>query len=272
MAPDSASPHTRPSLLAPDEGAPFEVLNGDAGGRLLLVCDHAANRVPRALGDLGLAHTDLLRHIGWDIGAAAVTRELVALTGAPAVMTRFSRLVVDCNRALFHESLMPTISDRTEIPGNKGLGGHLREARIAQLFAPYHAEIDRQVDRLQAASGVTPVIVSIHSFTPVMDGFERPWELGVLWNEDPRLPLPLLDILRRDAALTVGDNEPYTARDGFGYTLDMHGDARGLANALIEIRQDLIDTDQGAAKWAARLATALAEALDDPALYRTPRD
>ena len=268
MAPDSTEAPTDTSLLAPDERPPFELLDGVAGGRLLLICDHASNLVPRALADLGLPHAELRRHIGWDIGAAAVTRHLVALTGAPAVMTRYSRLVVDCNRSPDHPGLIPPESDRTAVPGNADLPAAARAARMAALYAPYRAEIDRQIDRLTAASGVDPVLVSIHSFTPVMDGLARPWEIGVLWNRDPRLPVPLIERLRRDPALTVGDNEPYSAREGFGHTLDTHGDGRGLANALIEIRQDLIDTENGARDWAVRIKAALDAVLDDPALYR----
>lgn len=244
------------------------MLNGGAGGRLLLVCDHASNVVPRALDDLGLPHHELRRHIGWDIGAAAVTRHLVAAMDVPAVMTRFSRLVVDCNRAPDHAGLIPPVSDLTEIPGNRGLTSEARAARMAELYEPYHAELDRQIDRLTALSGADPVIVSIHSFTPVMDGIERPWEIGVLWNVDPRLPVPLIDRLRRERELTVGDNQPYSAREGFGHTLDTHGDGRGLANALVEVRQDLIDTEHGARDWAARIKSALDDVLVDPALYR----
>lgn len=270
MVPDTAAPNTDLPLLAPDEGPPFEVLNGAAGGRLLLLCDHASNLVPRSLNDLGLPHVELRRHIGWDIGAAAVTRQLVALTGAPAVMTRFSRLVIDCNRAPDHAGLIPPVSDLTPVPGNEGLSDTARAARMAALFTPYHAEIDRQIDRLRTAAGVDPVLVSIHSFTPVMDGLARPWQIGILWNEDARLPLPLLDHLRRDETLTVGDNEPYSAREGFGHTLDTHGDGRGLANALIEIRQDLIDTEHGAVDWAERVKAALDAVLGEPALYGAP--
>lgn len=259
---------TRLPILASDEPPPFEVLNGAAGGRLLLVCDHASNLVPRSRADLGLPHVELRRHIGWDIGAAAVTRHLVALTGAPAVLTCYSRLVIDCNRSPDHPGLILPVSDRTRVPGNTDLSDEEREARLAELFCPYHAEIDRQIDRLQSLSGAAPVIVSIHSFTPVMDGIERPWQVGILWNQDGRLPLPLIARLRREPDLTVGDNEPYSAREGFGHTLEWHGDGRHLANALVEIRQDLIDTDHDAVAWAERLKRILDDVLDDPALYR----
>jgi len=257
-------------LLRPDEPAPFEVYNADAGGRLLLVCDHAANRVPQRLANLGVSGAELARHIGWDIGAADVTYRLADRLGAPAVLAGYSRLVIDCNRSLDHASLIPIESDRTPVPGNTDLSTRQREARIAALFDPYHDAIAEQIEQLHALcrDGEAPVVVSIHSFTPVFDGIERPWHTGVLWNVDPRLPLPLIARLRTDSQLIVGDNEPYSARDGFGHTLEVHGDGNGLANALIEIRQDLIDTHSGADAWAERLAHALGDVLMDEALYR----
>ena len=262
---------TTPSLLQVAEPLPYELYNEDAGGRLLLVCDHASNRVPQRLEQLGLSDAELARHIGWDIGAADVTRQLSDRLGAPAVLANYSRLAIDCNRSLDHPGLILDESDRTPVPGNMGLDAAQRQVRIDTLFRPYHAAVDEQVDRMRELNGgeATPVVVSIHSFTPVFDGFERPWHIGVLWNDDPRLPVPLIARLRADKDLVVGDNEPYSAREGFGHTLERHGDEGGLANALIEIRQDLIDTHHGVAAWAERLAVVLQETLMDEALYRS---
>jgi len=234
------------------------------------VCDHASNRIPQRLDNLGLSDAELARHIGWDIGAADVTYRLSDRLGAPAVLAGYSRLAIDCNRSLDHSDLILAESDRTPVPGNAGLAAAQRQARIDALFRPYHAAVDEQVDRLRSLCrpGETPVVISIHSFTPVFVGIERPWHIGVLWNDDPRLPVPLIARLRQERDLRVGDNEPYSARDGFGHTLERHGDAGGLANALIEIRQDLIDTSQGAVAWADRLAGVLQESLADEALYR----
>ncbi len=259
-----------PGLLLPGEPPPFELYNEDAGGRLLLVCDHASNRVPGRLDMLGLSDAELARHIGWDIGAAEVTRQLSDRLGAPAVLAGYSRLVVDCNRSLDHPGLILAESDRTAVPGNAGLSEEQRQVRIAELFEPYHAAVDDLVARLRSLCGPdqAPVVISIHSFTPVFDGIERPWQIGVLWNLDPRLPVPLIERLRESEDLTVGDNQPYSAREGFGHTLERHGDEGGLANALIEVRQDLIDTHHGAAAWAERLATVLRETLADENLYR----
>lgn len=269
---DDTAAQTAPleRLLEPGDPPAFELYNESAGGRLLLVCDHASNRVPQRLENLGLNDAELARHIGWDIGAADVTRALSDLLGAPAVLAGYSRLAIDCNRSLDHPGLILAESDRTPVPGNVGLDDAQRQARIDELFRPYHAAVDEQVDRLRDLCGPDewPVVISIHSFTPVFDGFERPWHVGVLWNDDLRLPVPLIARLREDAELVVGDNEPYSARQGFGHTLERHGDAGGLANALIEIRQDLIDTHHGAVEWAQRLAAVLQETLMDDALYR----
>ena len=261
---------TAPGLLRPDEPMPYELYNESAGGRLLLVCDHASNRIPDRLEKLGLSDADLVRHIGWDIGAADVTYRLSDRFGAPAVLAGYSRLVIDCNRSLDNPGLILAESDRTPVPGNGGLSDAQRQDRIGALYNPYHAALAGQIERLCAQYGPNeaPVVVSIHSFTPVFEDIERPWHIGVLWDSDPRLPELLLARLREDKDLVVGDNEPYSAREGFGHTLETHGDGNGLANALIEIRQDLIDTHHGAAAWAERLAVVLQDTLVDEALFR----
>ncbi|MCZ6590544.1 MAG: N-formylglutamate amidohydrolase [Alphaproteobacteria bacterium] len=268
---DSAAQNvTGPGLLHSGEPLPYELYNERAGGRLLLVCDHGSNRVPDSLEMLGLSDAELARHIGWDIGAADVTYRLSDRLGAPAVLASYSRLVIDCNRALDHPGLILAESDHTLVPGNVGLSETQRQSRVDEFFEPYHAAIADQIERMRVlcGPGEAPVAVSIHSFTPVFDGIERPWHVGVLWNIDPRLAEPLIARLREDNDLIVGDNEPYSAREGFGHTLETQGDGNGLANALIEIRQDLIDTHPGAAEWAERLAVVLEETLVDEALYR----
>lgn len=253
-------------LLAPDEPRPFDLVNSGGKAPLLLLCDHATRFIPRALGRLGLDERALARHIAWDIGIAEVTRRLAARLDAPAVLSHFSRLVVDPNRRLDNPTLMPEISDGTVIPGNRDLDPAARQARIDTFYRPYHAAIADQLAALMSA-GRVPVLISMHSFTPVMHGVARPWEIGVLWNRDPRLPLPLMERLRA-AGFVVGDNEPYSGADGHGYTQHTHADSRGLANVLIEVRQDLIDSEAGVALWADRLGAALEAVLADPVLYR----
>lgn len=252
--------------MAADEPRPFEFVNPGGKAPVLLICDHATRFVPRALKRLGLDETALGRHIAWDIGIAELTRDLAKRLDAPAVFSHFSRLIVDPNRQLDNPTLIPELSDGTVVPGNRGLDAAQRAARVDTFFRPYHDAIDGRLDAMLAA-GTTPVLISMHSFTPIMHGLQRPWEIGILWNRDPRLPRPLMDRLRGEG-LTVGDNEPYSGADGHGFTQHTHGDRRGLANVLIEVRQDLIDTRQGAAEWAGRLGAALKEVLRDPALYR----
>jgi predicted N-formylglutamate amidohydrolase len=265
---DGSTAGTRP-LLAEDEPAPVWTYNAEADSDLLLVCDHADNFVPRALDALGVPARALERHIAYDIGIAPVTRMMADALGAPAVFSHFSRLIVDPNRQLDDPTLTPAIADETVVPRNRELSAEELEARLQSFFWPYHAAVARQLDAM-AARGRTPVLVSMHSFTPVLRGRERPWEIGVLWDYDPRLPVPMME---RAAARgwTVGDNEPYSARDGHGYTQHVHGDKRGLANALVELRQDLIDTQRGQRAWAAEMVALLRPLLDDPELYKPSR-
>lgn len=254
-------------LLADDEPAAFELIHPEGRAPVVLVCDHATRFIPRVLKSLGLDETELARHIAWDIGAAEVTRHLSALLDAPAVISHFSRLVVDPNRKLDHLSLIPEVSDGVPIPGNENLTSVDREIRLQTFFHPYQNAIARVLEERAELTGVEPVLISLHSFTPVMEGVERPWKIGVLWNKDGRLAQPFIDRLRA-SGIMVGDNEPYSGRIGFGYTTDVHGDGRGRANILIEIRQDLIDTHHGAREWAALVGQVLSETLKNPNLYK----
>ena len=261
-APETGTGRIR--LHAADEPAPFEVFNEGGRAPIVLLCDHASRFVPRALDNLGLSEAELSRHIAWDIGIADVTRDLATRLNAPAVLSHFSRLVVDPNRALDDPTLVPQLSDGVIVPANRNLPAADRQARIEAFHRPYHDAVARVLDTL-AARGPAPALISMHSFTPVMKGVERPWQIGILWNRDARLPAPLMERLRAEG-LTVGDNEPYSGRDNHGHTLHVHAEPRGLANVLIEVRQDLIDTHHGAAEWAARLHRALADVLDAPAI------
>jgi predicted N-formylglutamate amidohydrolase len=258
---------TLPSLLGAGDPAPVERINPDGRVDLLLLCDHASAAVPAALGLLGLAPAALERHIGWDIGAAAVTRRLAELLGAPAVLSGFSRLVIDCNRLLDDPTSIPPMSDGQAVPGNQDLSPAAREQRAASCFWPYQRAIEAQLSRALGL-GAAPVILSIHSFTPRFQGFDRPWQAGVLWDRDPRIPLPLIAGLSAEG-LTVGDNEPYSARSPEGFTLHHHAAPRGLPHVLIELRQDEIDTDAGVHRFAGHLMRALQPILANPDLYRS---
>ena len=257
---------TGAGLLAADEPRPREIVNPEATAPLLLICDHASNFIPRALKNLGLDEAQLARHIAYDIGISTVTRALARRLEATAVLSGFSRLVIDPNRDPDDPTLVPQIGDGVVVPGNRGLSRAARSARLETFFEPYHEAVAELLDA-PGARGPAPAVISMHSFTPVMRGVERPWQVSALWNRDPRLPLPFMAKLRA-LGLTVGDNEPYSGRDRHGYSLHRHAEPRGLANLLIEIRQDLIDTHHGAAGLAETLAGVLAEVLADPAVYR----
>jgi predicted N-formylglutamate amidohydrolase len=247
-------------LLGSADPPPFSVHNAAGTAPLLLLCDHARKAVPKALGNLGLSDAELSRHIGWDIGGLDAALELAQALDAPLVASGYSRLVIDCNRWPGGEGSTPQVSDGTAVPANRGLTAAEIEARAAACFWPYHQEVDRQLDRL-TAGGRKVCLLVMHSFTPRMNGFKRPWHLGVLWNDDPRLPEPLLAELRRDAALVVGDNEPYSARASYEYTLMAHAKARALPHCSLEVRQDLIATPQDARAWGRRLAPAVGAAV-----------
>lgn len=259
----------RPSVGSPlVEPWPLERIDGEVTSGVLLLCDHASNAVPADLADLGLPKAQFERHIAYDIGAAAVTRALARRLGAPAILTRFSRLVIDPNRGRDDPTLVMQLSDGAVVPGNKGLGEDEIQRRIERFYDPYDVAIAQAIqDGLKA--GHPPVIVTIHSFTPSWRGWPRPWHVGILWDADERFAKPLLEGLMAETGLVVGDNEPY---DGAlaGDTIDRHATQRGLANALIEIRQDLIASDEGAEEWAERFARLLGPLIRRTEL-RTPQ-
>lgn len=245
---------------------PFTQLNPEGAAPVVLICDHASHAVPRALGGLGLPPDALRQHIGWDIGAAEVVGHLARLLDAPAVLSGVSRLVIDCNRALDNPTSIPEESDGVPVPGNRGLDPAARAARADAWYRPYHRAVETTIAH-RRAMGPAPAVLSVHSFTPEMDGFARPWQVGVLWGWDDRIPAPLLAALRAERDLCVGDNEPYSARDNVGSSMARHAERAGLPHALIELRQDLIATPAGARAWAGRLARLLSPILADRSLF-----
>jgi predicted N-formylglutamate amidohydrolase len=248
------------SLLQPGDPPPFQAVNPDGRAPLLLVCDHASDAVPHALAGLGVPVREMQTHIAYDIGAAAVARLLAQRFDAPLLLAGYSRLVIDCNRLPGVPTSIPPVSDAVPIPANQSLDAAAHQARVDELFRPYHAAADAQLDAM-AARGAKPCFLAVHSCTPVFAGFRRPWHFGVLWNQDGRLAEPLIAELARDGEVCVGDNQPYSGRDGHGYSLPTHAEARGLPHATIEIRQDLIGTVAGVERWARRLGDALAIVL-----------
>lgn len=248
-----------PALLRTGEDVP-PVCEFNATGRspYLLTCDHYGRLIPRALGDLGLPESERVRHIGWDIGIAGVAEALSKHLDAHLIVQRYSRLVIDCNRPPHVASSIPLISEATTIPGNEGISREAAAIRRREVFDPYHRRIDEIIDA-RASTGRPTVLVSLHSFTPVYAGIARPWHIGTLYHRDTRLPPLLLRLLRAEGDLVVGDNEPYAVSDETDYTIPVHGEARGLMNTGIEIRQDLISDQAGEQAWAERLARILGE-------------
>ena len=240
--------------------AAYEIVNANAAPQLIFVCDHASNALPDSYGSLGLEKDLFARHIAYDIGAADVTRALATAFNAPAILGTYSRLLIDLNRGADDPTLVMKLSDGAIIPGNAKADANEIRNRIQHFYRPYHDAIEREIARARTAT-TAPVIVSIHSFTPEWKGKKRPWHIGVLWDpKDGRLALPLLEELRAERDLTIGDNQPYSG-ELEGDCMSQHALAHNLVHVLIEIRQDLIATQANAAVWAARLAPILQRAL-----------
>jgi predicted N-formylglutamate amidohydrolase len=243
------------------------VVNPQGRARLVLFSDHAGRAIPQRLGTLGLQQAELDQHIGWDIGIGKLAKALATALDAPAVLAGFSRLVIDCNRRLDDPTSIAQESDRIPVPGNRGLSTADRKARQEAIFQPYHAAVSEVIARKRKA-GPDPAILSLHSFTPRMNGFARPWHIGILWNRDPRLPVPLMGRLLQEPGVVVGDNEPYSGKDEHGYSTIAHAETQGLPHGLIEMRQDLIGDDAGIARWAEVLTRVLRDVLADERVYQ----
>ncbi|CAN7674145.1 N-formylglutamate amidohydrolase [Bradyrhizobium sp. LjRoot220] len=245
-------------LLGPADVPPVREYNEAGRSPFLLTCDHYGRLIPQALGDLGLPESELKRHIAWDIGIAGVAEILSKHLNAHLIVQRYSRLVIDSNRPPQSASSIPLISETTTIPGNEAIARGAAELRRAQIFDPYHRRIGEIIDARRQRNMPT-ILVSLHSFTPVYAGIARPWHIGTLYQRDKMLPPLLLQLLRAEPDLVVGDNEPYAVSDDTDYTIPVHGEARGLMNTGIEIRQDLISDQAGEKAWANRLARILGE-------------
>jgi predicted N-formylglutamate amidohydrolase len=238
------------SLLTADDPPPFQIINPAGASSFLIVCDHAGNRVPSALGDLGLSDTDLTRHIAWDLGASELSEMLSTTLDAKLIRQTYSRLVVDCNRGLEAPDAIAPVSDGTPIPGNHDLTAADRAARFAEIHEPYQSAI-------ASAISADTIIVAIHSFTPAMNGVARPWEIGILHHlGNADFALRVLAELNALSGLTVGDNEPY-AMDGIDYTVPRHAYPTGLPYLEIEVRQDILSTVEGRQRISTLLQTVL---------------
>jgi len=216
---------------------------------------------------LGLADWVLERHVAWDIGVDKLARFLADELDAQAVLAGFSRLIIDPNRQPDAPSAIPEISDGIAIPGNMGLNPQQREQRIQSFFRPYHDMIAQRLKSFEA-KGLVPVMIAVHTCSPVFDRIVRPWHVGIMWDKDPRIPVKLIQRLGAMPGVCVGDNEPYSGRHPHDFTIDHHAEPAGLPHVGIEVRQDLVNEEAGARKWAAILAEGLRDILSDSELYR----
>lgn len=253
-------------LIGPEDPPPFTIYNADGAAPLLLVCDHASRSIPAGLNQLGLQPWALDLHIAYDIGAAGVTRALADRLNATAVLAGYSRLLIDCNRQPGDPHSILEVSDGIVIPGNQNLTSEEQEARAEAFHWPYHHAIDHAFARLRR-DGPEPVLFSIHSFTPTLGGEDRLWDISVLWNRDPRMAVPLIEYLRQNDGLRVGDNEPYSGKE-LAYTINLHAGAGGLANCAVEIHQDHCDSPDEAERCADLLAGALERVMAHGNVHR----
>jgi predicted N-formylglutamate amidohydrolase len=264
--PSSSSSEKVAALIGPGDPPPFELVNAEATRPILLVCDHASRAIPRSLATLGLDAEALSKHIAWDIGAADLTLRLADRLDAPAVLAGYSRLIIDLNRQPGDPQSILGVSDGVVISGNLGLAAEEQEARAEAFHWPYHHAVDQAFARLRR-SGPEPLFFSVHTFTPSLGGEDRYWDMGVLWNRDPRIAVPLVEILREREGLHVGDNQPYSGKE-IAYTLNLHAGSAGLAHCAVEIRQDHCESAAKLDEFADLLADALERILAMPNLHR----
>ena len=247
-------------VLAPDDPPPVFVHRPEGASDLFITCDHAGNQIPRTLGTLGLEPLHLARHIGWDVGASGLSRRLSELLDATVITQTYSRLVIDCNRQPSRHDSIATLSENTEVPGNLDLTAEAADARVREIFWPYHEAIVQALDARDVA-GRRTVLIAMHSFTPVYLGQSRPWHIGLLYNRDARLAAILRELMAEDPALCIGDNQPYAVSDDSDYGIPVHGEQRGIPHIEIEMRHDLIETVADQQAWAERFAEWFTRAL-----------
>lgn len=255
------------SLIGRDDPAPFVLIGEHGETPAVIVCDHASRAFPRAFDRLGLEELPSWQHIAWDIGAGELARGISNLLDAPAVLTGYSRLVVDCNRRPEDPEAFRVESDGWVIPGNQGLTEFERRVRLACFFDPYHEAVAAMLAGFRAR-GVVPLVISVHTFTPEMAGFARPWHVGVLWDKDEPSARRLIDGLRAVEGLVVGDNEPYSGKHPCDYSIDHHAEEAGLPHLCIEVRQDQLESPAGTERWVRLLGRLIGELARDPEIRR----
>jgi predicted N-formylglutamate amidohydrolase len=255
---DHFTPEGRGSyqLLGADEPPPVIESRVSGQSNFVILVDHAGQRIPRRLGDLGLPAAELQRHIAWDIGALAVARRMSEALDAPLLAQAYSRLVIDCNRDPDVASSIPAVGEMIPIPGNMALSSEEIAARRAEIFQPYHDRVRALLDA-RRGQGKFTILVAQHSMTNIFKGVRREMHAAVLYNRDRRFAGMVLDELRREPSLVIGDNQPYFVSDETDYAIPRHAEARSLPHVEIEIRQDLIADEGGQDEWAWRISRVL---------------
>ncbi|MFK8054141.1 MAG: N-formylglutamate amidohydrolase [Woeseiaceae bacterium] len=249
------------SLLKSDELAPAMILNPDASSPIVLVCEHASDRLPSGL-DGQYPAALMATHFACDWGTRELVTELAALLDATAVVANYSRIVIDCNRRLADPTLVLSHADGVPVQPNTGLNRVDLQQRIDQLYVPFHATVSQTL-MAKERQGRLPVYVAIHSFTPRFDGEKRPWDIGIMSDHDRRFADPVIAALSNESGIVVGDNKPYSGREVQDFSVDYHAERAGLANVAIEVRQDHLTDSKGVGDWSARLSRVLSSSMMD---------
>ncbi|MBH66716.1 MAG: N-formylglutamate amidohydrolase [Rhodospirillaceae bacterium] len=257
------------TLLGLNDPPAVSEFNTEGNANLLLTSDHNGCTIPDKLNDLGVPKHELRRHVAYDIGIDGVAQSLAERFDAPLVVSNYSRLVVDCNRRPGTAASIPVVSDRTKVTGNENLKRSDKKSREFEIFYPYHNAIEKRIRQMRQKSKVSrgPILIALHSFTPVMNGVFRPWQIGVLWKDNDELARPLIEALRSDSSLCIGDNQPYSGSEPAGYTFEEHVLNHDLISVAIEFRQDLVEFQSGAEYWADVFATCLETVLSQYNFY-----
>jgi predicted N-formylglutamate amidohydrolase len=253
-------------LIGPGDPPPYMTYNDHGRAPVLLVCDHASPFFPASMNQLGLADWVIERHVAWDIGSDKLSRFLADELDAQLVLAGFSRLIVDPNRQPDDPSAFPAVSDGVAIPGNLDLSDQQKADRVRSFFKPYHDKISERLNGF-LERGIVPAMIAVHTCTPVFDRVVRPWHIGVMWDKDERIPVPLIRHFNAIDDICIGDNEPYSGKHPHDFTIDFHAEPAGLPHVGFEVRQDLVADDEGARRWARILADGLRPILAQESLY-----
>ena len=249
---------------------PYEVFNEKGSSRVVLLCDHATNKIPKKLRNLGLRNKEINKHIGWDIGAALVAKRIALNLDSVLILSGYSRLIIDCNRPFGVPEAFIRKSENTLIPGNMNLSKKNKRERARKYCLPYRTKVEKIINK-KIKKKIIPIIVAIHSFTPIYKGVSRPWHLGLLYRKDKRITSLILSKLKGNSLITVGVNQPYKLNLKGDFSIPYFAESKGLPNILFEIRQDLVSSRKGVTVWSNRLSKLLKKIIYHPRLKSSTR-